>query len=502
MCAPVGDRTVAGSTAVRAVTIGLLIGAYVALGVYFHRVLGTGIVYTHAGYVPIVLAGIWWGRRGLAVACVVAAVPVLLRLLGFVDAPVWTDAARIASFLAVAIAAAELSEQVKRGQRALRASQEQYRLIVEKSLAGILVYRDEGILFANSRIGEMLGYAPENMAGMSVWDLVAEQDAPKVRQMMMRRKEEGVSDLQYECRLIRADGTLIWVDIASSAADFEYEPAVLVNAYDITNRKEAEAKRRELADLTRRQEEELIHSARLAELGEMSAAVAHDLNQPLTGIKNFASNALYMLEEGVGDTEQVRSNLERITEQVHRASRIINQMRDMTRKSERCLVPLQLNEIIGESVEFLRPQLRLASVKVILELAEDLPRVMGDRARLEQVFLNLLTNARQAMEEAETRHLTVRTHATGDSVVSEVEDTGRGFPADEGAELFAAFYSTKERGHGTGLGLTISRRIIKDHGGTIEAHGEPGKGARFTIRMPLPENAETQRALHSDARDG
>jgi len=133
-----------------------------------------------------------------------------------------------------------------------------------------------------------------------------------------------------------------------------------------------------------------------------------------------------------------------------------------------------------------------------LELAEGLPNVLGDKTRLEQVFLNLLTNARQAMEEAETRLLTVRTALADGAarpVVIEVRDTGKGFTPDEAAKLFTPFYSTKKHGHGTGLGLTISQRIVKDHGGAIAAEGAPGQGASFTIRLPLPKPEGIQEAM-------
>jgi C4-dicarboxylate-specific signal transduction histidine kinase len=294
---------------------------------------------------------------------------------------------------------------------------------------------------------------------------------------------------------VRADGSRIWVDVASSVAEYEGELAVLVNVYNITGRKEAEAKRSELADLARRQEEQLVHSTRLAELGEMSAAVAHELNQPLTGIRNFANNALYMLEEGAGSPDDLKENLRWIADQVQRASRIINQMRGMTRKSERQFAPLAVNEIIRESIEFLTPQLKLSGVELRLELADDLPSVLGDRTRLEQVFLNLLTNARQAMEDVDRRCLTVRTHSDAGQagfLAIEVADTGTGFSADQAAKLFEAFYSTKQRGHGTGLGLTISERIIKEHGGTIRADGKPGKGARFVIRLPVAQETDRE----------
>ncbi|MFC1597354.1 ATP-binding protein [Planctomycetota bacterium] len=479
------------------VAVALLVAGYAALGAYLHLALHIDIVYSHAAYVPIVLAGMWWGRRGLVVAGVVACLPVCFRILGAVNAPLWSDVVRIFFFLAVAAAVCELSEKVRAGQKALRISEQEYRLIVEKSLAGILVYRKDETLYANPRIGEMLGYAPENVMAMAVWDLIADEDLPKVRELVKRREEEGFSDLHYECRLIRADGTRIWVDLLSSAAELEGKPAVLVNVYDITGRKQAETKRHELADLARRQEEQLVHSTRLAELGEMAAAVAHDLNQPLTGIRNFASNALYMLEEGGVSSDEVKENLQWITDQVQRAARIIDQMRDMTRKSERQFTPLMVNEIIRESIEFLSPQLKLTGVDVSLALAHGLPCIMGDRTRLEQVFLNLLTNARQAMEITNQRRLTVRTRVDADDdccMVVEVEDTGVGFSGDESAKIFEAFYSTKKPGHGTGLGLTISQRIIKDHGGDITAEGKLGKGAKFIARLPLANSGDAEKA--------
>jgi PAS domain S-box-containing protein len=179
----------------------------------------------------------------------------------------------------------------------------------------------------------MLGREPETLRALAVWDLLAEEDRERVRQRLTQPGEQGPSDLQCECRLVRRDGTTIWVDLLGSAAEFNGRAAVLVNVYDITGRKQADAKRRELTDLARIQGEQLIHAARLAELGEISAVVAHELNQPLTGINNFASNAGYMLEQGVGGPGEVQENLRRIKKQVKRTAEIISQIRQMARKS-------------------------------------------------------------------------------------------------------------------------------------------------------------------------
>ncbi len=235
----------------------------------------------------------------------------------------------------------------------------------------------------------------------------------------------------------------------------------------------------------RKLEEQLEHSTRLAELGSMAAAISHELNQPLTGIRTYARNAFYMIEKRLGDEEEVKTNLRLISEQVDRAARIIGQMRELTRRTDRAETECDLPSVIRESVDFLMPQMRLARIEVVLDLAPDLPSIRGDRIRLAQVFLNLLSNALQALEASAVRRLTVRARAEDGRplpVVVEVADTGIGFSPEDAGRLFQPFFTTKESGHG--LGLSISRSIVADHGGTIEAQGAPGEGATFTIRLP------------------
>jgi PAS domain S-box-containing protein len=355
---------------------------------------------------------------------------------------------------------------------------------------GVFVYRGDRVVFANSRFGEMMGYPPQEMVGKSIWGLFHEQDRLRVQDLVQKRKEAGFSDLHYECRLVRKDGQEVWADVASSVVDYEEEPSVLVNIYNITDKKKAEEKRGELLELARKQQDQLVHSTRLAELGEMAAAVAHELNQPLTGIRNFAKNTLYMMDNRAGSPEEIKENLRLISEQVDRAAKIINQMRQLARRSEREFALVDVNHILRESVAFLMPQFGLSGVQVAFDLAMDLPQVMGDRVRLEQVFLNLLTNAKQAMEESAERNLVVKTYfdkENGCPVVAQIADTGKGLTSEESRKLFTPFFSTKKPGHGTGLGLSISLSIVKDHKGRIDAVGSSGKGATFTVRLPLPK---------------
>jgi PAS domain S-box-containing protein len=482
----------AGSPLIRGVVLGVLVLFYAVGGFCISPRPEIRTVFAQLAYIPIVLAGLWWGKKSVYVALLLAVSLFSVYLQDEYEGTWWSDGTLALFFVAAAFTLGWISERLDAGQKALDVSRARYRLLIQKSLAGIFVYRDEKILFCNDRLASLLGYEKDRLIGEPVWRLIHEQEQPRLHEYIRRRKEEGVADMHYEARLVTRKGRVVWADIASSLLDYEGSPAVLVNVYDITARKEAERKRRELMRLAHEQEEQLVHSSRLAELGEMTAAIAHEVNQPLTGIRNFARNAAYMIEENAGSPAEIQENLRLISEQVDRASKIINQMRQLTRKTESRPNPVDLNDVIRETLDFLMPQIRLSNVEVSVNLAEDLPPVMGDKIRIEQVFLNIVTNAIQAMEEVNLRRLTVTTvmEDSGDHPVRvDVLDTGRGFGSEEAEKLFTPFYSTKKPGQGTGLGLSISLRIVKDHHGLLSATGEPGGGARFTIRLPLAGDA-------------
>lgn len=467
------------------VVLGLAAAYFLLVLLLAHR-LPSRSLYSPIAYLALVLSALWWGKRGALLAMVLAVMGLLPHFWQAPPDP-WGDAARTASFLIVAFGLGAVRDRAVAAFAAQRRSERKYQDMVEKSLAGIFVYRGERVLFSNSRLRTMLGLEPEDIVGVSFWTLFCEEDKPKVQAQLAECRRTGGCDLHYECRLRRKDGSPVWVDIVNSVVEYEGAPAVMVSAYDISEQKMVEEKRRELSKLARRQEEQLVHSTRLAEMGEMAAGIAHEINQPLTGIKNYAKNAMFMLEEGAGDLEEIKNNLQLICGQVDRASRIIGQMRELAHRTERHFAPVDVNQKLRETVEFVMPQLRLSGVDVDFSPAATLPRVMGDGIRLEQVFLNLLTNARQAMEDAPHRRLTISTRTEANSewpVVIEISDTGKGFPPETASKLFAPFYTTKQARHGTGLGLSISLSIIKDHQGTIEAVGAEGQGATFTVRLP------------------
>jgi PAS domain S-box-containing protein len=477
-------------TALRIAVVSLLLAVAVGLAVLVNVHWREAVVLNHFAYLPIVLAAMWWGRRGALVALVPVLTMASLDVLGLTPAPSWTDAVRGAFYLAAGFLVGNLADLVRRQTRAVQASEANLRALIEASPTGVLVYRDERVAFANDALARLLGTAPAGLmeaTGRSIWDYVHPEDREAIRALLQRRGDDPRAPLRYEHRLLRSDGSVRWCDISSVPVRYDDVHAVLVSVYDVTDRREAEERRQELLLRTREQEDQLVHSTRLAELGEMAAAVAHELNQPLTGIRNFARNASYMLENAAGTTEDVKGNLALISAQVDRAARIIQQMRSLTRKSDAELVPVDVGGIVREAAEFLGHQFRLSGCEVRLELQPDLPPVRGDRIRLEQVFLNLMTNARHAMEDTATRVMTVRAFLAPGSarpVVVEVADTGHGFDPADAEKLFRPFYSTKGPGRGTGLGLSIGLSIVKEHDGTVEAWGRPGEGARFTVRLP------------------
>lgn len=472
----------------RLLIVGSLMAVYLALAATVISRHPGAAVLNHFAYIPIVLSAMWWGRRAVWIGLVPGAAIALFHVLGITSAPAWSDAVRAFFFVGVSLTVAWLSERVSAGHKALRLSEENLRILIENSLTGVLVYRDERLIFCNRRLEQMLLYQGDREAiiGRQIWDLLAPEDRVIVQKLASRRRQEPNASLHYEARLLRRDGTKLWADISSFIAQYGREPAVVMNIYDLTQLREAQEKRLELHLQNREQEEQLIHSTRLAELGEMAGTLAHEVNQPLTGIRNYAKNAIFMIESGAGGQGEVRANLERISEQVDRAARIITQLREQTQRTDREWTRLDVGVVVREAVEFLMPQMRVSNVDVHLSIQDPVPAVIGDRVRLGQVVLNLLTNARQAMESSQQRVLDVRVALEPDQkkpVTIAISDTGTGFDMADLDKLFKPFFTTKKR-HGTGLGLSVAQTILKEHSGDLEASGNPGQGACFTIRLP------------------
>jgi signal transduction histidine kinase len=230
---------------------------------------------------------------------------------------------------------------------------------------------------------------------------------------------------------------------------------------------------------------QLTHLSRVAMLGELSGGIAHELNQPLTAILSNAQAAQRFLVDKTASPQMLAEILQDIVLADQRASEVIQRLRVLFKRGETQLGPLEVNSLVGEALDIVRGDLMTRAIEVEREFGATLPLVNGDRVELQQVMLNLLVNACEAMsavESAEPRRLKVRTRLVAGAVEISVDDSGPGFSAEQYQRMFQPFYTTKPQG--LGLGLSISRAIIRAHGGQLWGDTHPPRGASFRIVLP------------------
>lgn len=243
---------------------------------------------------------------------------------------------------------------------------------------------------------------------------------------------------------------------------------------EILDRKQAEIK-------LKRTRKELIHAAKLAALGQMSAGINHELNQPLAAIRSYADNGKLFLEKG--RFEETRWNLEQIGELTERMAQIGIQLKVFSKKSSGQIVAVPFHGVIDGSLEILKPSLKKAAVELMIEVQPNDIEVKGNHVLLQQVLVNLVTNAMQALEGYSEKKIWIECRESKDSVLIAVQDKGPGVAIQHRNDIFEPFYTTKKSGQGLGLGLTISARIVRDLGGRISIVDVP-VGTRFEFSLP------------------
>ena len=241
----------------------------------------------------------------------------------------------------------------------------------------------------------------------------------------------------------------------------------------------------------RQHQAELAHVLRLHTMGEMAAAMAHEINQPLCAITNYAQGALQRMRVGMVEPDLLRQAFEQIANEGLRAGQILRGMRNLVQRQSAASDGVDVNALAAEAVRLIEPQARMHGVTVRLEGAEALPPVQADGTQIEQVMLNLMLNGLEAAAVAHgrTREVTVATAAQRDAIEVAVSDTGSGLAPAVERQLFTPFFTTKA--HGLGLGLAICRSIIESHGGRLWASSQPGAGTTFHFSLPLAGAAES-----------
>jgi PAS domain S-box-containing protein len=362
---------------------------------------------------------------------------------------------------------------------ALKGRDTKIRRLVDSSIIGIVISDLEGeVLEANDAFLTLVGYDRLDLKNGQVdWKSITPTDFKGLDIQALRELKERGTCAPFEKDYLRKDGRRIPVMIGCVL--LEGTPANIVSfVLDLSERKAAqEALARTQADLT--------HVARVSSLGALTASVAHEVNQPLSGIITNASTCLRMLADDPPNIDGARETARRTIRDGNRASAVVKRLHALFAKKDAAMEALDLNEATSEVIFLLRSELQKSRAILRAELADDLPPVIGDRVQLQQVILNLLMNAADAMNNVDSRprQLVVRTERVGsDGVCLAVQDAGVGFDPQGVERLFDAFYTTKNGG--MGIGLFVSRTIIAGHGGRLWGSKNDGPGATFSFAIP------------------
>jgi PAS domain S-box-containing protein len=324
----------------------------------------------------------------------------------------------------------------------------------------------------------IFGYHPSTRITFPlILQRVHPEDLELVTQALAEAQDGG--DFDYEYRLLMPDGAVKYLHLVAHGmrdrnGRLEYIGAV----QDVTQRRRSE-------EALARLRSELAHVSRVTSLGTLAASVAHEVSQPLSGIITNASTCLRMLAGEPPNVDGARETARRTIRDGQRASEVITRLRALFARKNPAIEPVDVNEATREVMALSRSELQRSRTTIRMELAEDLPVVMGDRVQLQQVIMNLLRNASEAMSDVDdrSREVVIRTaHDEDERAVLSVQDAGSGFEPHSAEKLFDAFYTTKQ--HGMGIGLSVSRSIIESHRGRLWAVPNEGPGVTFSFSIP------------------
>lgn len=361
-------------------------------------------------------------------------------------------------------------------QEAILESQENYRTVVDNANDGIVINQDGKRVFVNTAFLQLFGFDHESQAlGKPMTQNIVPEDREMVRERVERRQRGDSVPNIYEYRIQRPDGEVRTIQTSAVATTYQGKPATMAVIRDVTEH--------------RRLQEQLIQSDKLAALGTLVSGVAHEVNNPLTGAMGLLQ---LVLRRDLA--EDLKSDLQTVQDETNRAVRVMRNLLSFAREHKPEVSLVSVNEILEATLELRAYELRSQNVTLHKQLDPDLPKIMADPHQLGQVFFNLVVNAEQAMTEAGIQGtISVRTERRSEDIYVVIADDGPGIPPEVHNKLFEPFFTTKPVGKGTGLGLSIAYGIIEEHGGVLSVESEVGKGAAFTIKLPIVTGSSAER---------
>jgi PAS domain S-box-containing protein len=425
---------------------------------------------------PLLWAAVRLGPGGLSLSIlVVAGMALASGYLGRGPFAIQSSAENVLSLQIFLIAIsiplmllAALVEERRRAEESLKQTEARMAFAAASTDTGLWQYDvPGGHLWATEHCRSMFGLKADSLITPEAFlGAVHPDDRP-----LAMRATVPAGETASEFRVVHPNGQLRWyLAMASTEFDKNGEPVRVSGIFrDVTSRRKAEQEAEQLEDALRATRRELARVSRQTTIGAMAASIAHEINQPLSALVTNGSIGLRLLANADSDLHEVREVLKRIINDGHRAGEIIASIRAMFEKDRREKSPLDLRDLVCEVLALFRSELESQNVSLQIELQRRLPRVVADRVQLQQVFLNLITNAIEAMSSVENRErsLLVKSELRGSDVIIMIEDSGPGIDPNDIDGIFDAFFTTKP--HGMGLGLSICQSIIQSHGGRFWA---------------------------------
>ncbi len=369
----------------------------------------------------------------------------------------------------------------KRSETALQASEERWRSMFDASNLGIsIIGQDLHYVATNSAFQAMLGYTANELLGLTPVDVTAEEDLDVTRTRLAELQQGERPHYEAVKQYRRKDGTILWGHVyASAVQDVESGAKMIIGTLiDITTTRHAQ-------DALRATQSKLAHITRLTTMHEVTAAIAHEVNQPLAAIVANGNAAIRWLRKTPPEVAEAVATVNQIVSDGHRASEVVASIRGLFKKDQHAKVLLDVNAVIREVLELLQGELSSKRVPIRTKLNRNLPQILGDHGQLQQVVLNLVMNAVEAVSDnpVGSRVLNVSSkRSQSEEVIVAVEDSGPGIDAKDFDQIFDAFFTTKSQG--MGMGLAICRSIVEAHGGRLWASARRSHGSIFYLTLP------------------